>query len=96
MKFSIAAVAPLWSEHDQLSVVPYDLCYTVMDDATWCQSMLHETKVIFACTDCGQTYQAIQRARDNTRGGRFDCPRCGAPVYIWASSYDYTDWTRWP
>jgi len=55
-----------------------------------------KTKVVFACTDCRQTYQAVQRACGVVRGGRFDCPQCKAPVYIWAGSYDYTDWTRWP
>jgi hypothetical protein len=48
--------------------------------------------VYFTCQDCGSTYTAMQEHRSTRQAGRFICVDCGARVYDWAGSYEYSDW----
>jgi DNA-directed RNA polymerase subunit RPC12/RpoP len=47
-------------------------------------------KVIFACHQCGATFEAVQEHTDGR--GTFVCTDCGLTVYDWKGHYHFTDW----
>jgi predicted RNA-binding Zn-ribbon protein involved in translation (DUF1610 family) len=51
-----------------------------------------ETKVVFACPDCGASFICVQERLRGPQTGGFDCTECGAPIYRWSRSYVYRDW----
>jgi hypothetical protein len=50
------------------------------------------SKVIFACSMCGATFQALQRRRFDVQPDSFRCLICDNIVHRWAGAYDYLDW----
>jgi hypothetical protein len=56
-------------------------------------SVDYSTPVVFLCSACGATYQAVQKLTDSKQLGYFDCSECNSLVHSWNEVYDYSAWT---
>jgi hypothetical protein len=53
----------------------------------------YSTAIVFLCSGCGAAYKALQKLREATQPGYFDCSECNSLVHSWDDLYDYSAWT---